>query len=320
MEYIKKGELKEGEIYKIFNDNIKKYVYFKQNYSTNNQIHHLGFISEYNNYYVKEGYHGLLNPNFEITTSEEKHWLNSCIERDKFITFEEAMKTFIPEFVLPKKWCIKVTDESRNVINKLRNNTRYNGLPIQYNYATSIDYAGNCNIYGTELTFEQFKKYVLKEEIVEEKVIKPLPQFKIIESIKTITKVENNEGNQFFIGDVVKSLHSNQKGEIIKFKYSADKSNIIAITTFQSNNGIGIDKIEHYIEPKVEVEETLLEKAKRLYLVGTKVSNYNLGKHCTFIINSEIFYEDSNGHICVRSNGSGAYTVYCENKWAKIIE
>lgn len=36
---------------------------------------------------------------YRLATPEEKHWLNCCITADKFITFEEAMKSFIPEYV-----------------------------------------------------------------------------------------------------------------------------------------------------------------------------------------------------------------------------
>src|SRR5690349_9989428 len=35
----------------------------------------------------------------KLATLEEKHWLETCIKLDKFITFEEAMKTFVPEYV-----------------------------------------------------------------------------------------------------------------------------------------------------------------------------------------------------------------------------
>jgi len=353
MEYIKKEDLIEGEIYKIFNNNIKQYVYFKQNYTTNNQIHHLGFISEYNNYYVKEGYHGLLDPNFKITTSEEKHRLEECIKLDKFITFDEAMKSFIPEyvectlqqigsdyklgkiykmraygyigdgfahlshnknrfkpstkeaydaqfaikepeFVLPENWHIVITEENRDIIRGWWNSKNYPlrvfSIGFYYRHINDDERTYNINLYSNsnkptsittiEITFEQFKKYVLKEETVieEVKIIEPLPQFKVIETIETITKVENNEGNQFFIGDIVKSP-SNQKGEIISFKYSADKSNIIAITTFQINNGISINKIEHYIEPKVEVEPEFILPEKWCIKQNSQIINNWLNKN-----------------------------------------
>ena len=93
-------------------------------------------------------------------------------------------------------------------------------------------------------------EYIKKEEV---KIIEPLPQFKVIETIETITKVENNEGNQFFIGDVV--ISSNGTIQTIEsFDYNKAKTNIIAFTSRQSilGNSIGIDKIEHYIEPKTD--------------------------------------------------------------------
>jgi hypothetical protein len=34
--------------------------------------------------------------NIRLATEEEIHWLDCCIEKNEFIEFEEAMKTFIP--------------------------------------------------------------------------------------------------------------------------------------------------------------------------------------------------------------------------------
>ena len=142
-------------------------------------------------------------------------------------------------------------------------------------------------------------EYIKKEEV---KVIEPLPQFKIVETIETITKVENNEGNQFFIGDVV--ISSNGTIQTIEsFGYNKAKTNIIAFTNKQSRlgNGIGIDKIEHYIEPKVEVEETLLEKAKGIkyshdFKIGDKIKSkfYNINEIYTItnIKEDVLFYDE----------------------------
>ena len=146
---------------------------------------------------------------------------------------------------------------------------------------------------------------------------KELPQFKIIESIETITKVENNEGNQFFIGDVV--ISSNGTIQTIEsFGYNKAKTNIIAFTNKQSilGNGIGINKIEHYIEPKVE--ETLLEKAKRLYPIGTKFKAAR-GSNGEYKVqsNSE-FRENGDGAICIKTQGNG--TIYYNGVWGEIIE
>lgn len=321
MDYIKKKELKDGDIFVAQMSNYhflnKEGTEFSLDLKTDNTIKVERLIKG----------SGFSYKNIRMATPEEKHWLESCITADKFITFEEAMKTFIseyyeyihkedsswkigkiykvnndgsfnfesgrvceygnyyknsnyfkpstkeaydaqfvvkePEFVLPKKWCLKITKENLDFCKSLENNE----LKFHKNYTYSIgayyspipnkDCNGFINIPKnyTEITFEQFKKYVLKEEIVEEKVIEPLPQFKVIETIETITKVENNEGNQFFIGDKVIN-NGGVIANIQKFEYNVHKTNILAVMT--TGNVIGIDKIEHYIEPKVEVKDDFI--------------------------------------------------------------
>jgi len=430
MEYIKKEELKEGDV-------------FVSQLSTSNWLNKQG-----TNFYLmlnkdntiahkalsKTG--GFSYENIRLATSEEKHWLNSCIIADKFITFEEAMKTFIPkyvklldtgcrincnipsnkiykcskdttkqyhfgffldnkyrigfnknefdkylkpstkeaydaqfvvkepEFVLPEKWCVLRNSNNYSIINNwfLKNQTK-NWLFAEnkgYLYSTILNGSwinpnSNKEEGYTEITLEQFKKYVLKEEtpvqdfmklydeivvknyplgtrrsafmdidiiteekiinpIIEnkteleiwledtkalnlnledltrrigscnfmniyiklegyqsknkakilfdkwnkEKVMEPLPQFKVIETIETITKVENNEGNQFFIGDTVKSSN-NIISKIESFEYNQSKSKILAyVINSTKTDYFDINEIEHYIEPKVVESEFIL--------------------------------------------------------------
>lgn len=326
MEYIKKEELIKDEIYTHINGNIVKYQYL----DSNNKVCgiHIGkdksrFVS---NLSIHAGIFSIVE--LKLASSEEKHWLNECIKLDKFITFEEAMKTFIPEyveciqqligsayklgiiykvnnngyisndsynfayynfnknrfkpstkeaydaqfvvkepeFVLPEKWCIEIKENYKEIIcNWFQKNCQnnYDGSYLNIlNNGEYVHYPVNSSvnshrgfeigkIYNNyiEITFEQFKKYVLKEKTVVKEVIKPLPQFKVIETIEIITKVENNEGNQFFIGDRV----VNKVGivyTIKEFKYNSNNTNILAVTNI--GNIIGIDKIEHYIEPKTD--------------------------------------------------------------------
>ncbi len=314
MEYIKKEDLIEGEIYTNKDSgNIVKYQFL------DNENRICGkFIGGNKNMFqsnLQDHPGRFVIINLKSSTSEEKHWLETCIKLDKFITFEEAMKTFIPGYVE----CIIEQPQYGN----------YGKLGKIYkviNWNHSINY---CMLEGTtsgstsKNRFKPSTKEAYDAQFIV-KVIKPLPQFKVIETIEIITKVENNEGNQFFIGDIVKSLDSDQKGEITKFRYSADKSNIIAITTFQSNNGIGIDKIEHYIESKVEVkEESLLKKAKRLYPIGTKFKSPSSGN--IFTIKNHIQEQciDQNAIVfpTIEINKDGNYygCVHIYNKWAERI-
>lgn len=345
MEYIEKENLILNEIYTHENGNIVKYEYL----NNFNQVCGKFIGGNKNNFCSDMQNHaGRFNiDKLRLPTPQEKHWLESCIKLDKFISFNEAMKTF-DDFILPKKWLLKVTNENRDCINlyrKLHNRNELTHYSI-YNYISYNKGEGwLSSLGGEEITFEQFKKYVLKEKTIEK--VEELPQFKIIETIETIIKVENNEGSLFMIGDIVKS-ESNQKGKILNFKYSADKSNIIAITEFQRNNGININKIEHFIEVKSDlktainiakhstygaypltpeecysINESLLDKAKRLYPVGTKfksassnedftVKNHNK-QNCNNIVFDTIESGSQNYYYgCVYSVGN--------NKWAEIIE
>ena len=393
MKQLKKKDLIIGEIYSVVNQTNSLCV-FKHKYTDNDvpAIEYYAFVSEDRNYFKKDNIHYVFK-NLKLATPEEKHWLNEAIKLDKFITHEEAMKTFIPEyvectqeqyrssykvgiiyklkntlieneiggmaywtynqhrfkpstkeaydaqfvvkepeFVLPEKWYIILNSENRETLNKWRktDSELYNDCDyecIKYDkYGTSLNHINKYLQSCQEITFKQFKKYILKEEVIEKKVIEPLPQFKIIETIETITKVENNEGNQFFIGDTVIGSKTKIKSKIISFKYNVDKTAILAITDKTSNIGIGINHLEHYIEPKVEVEETLLEKAKRLYPVGTKFINPNGNKEC--VIKEKGDYFKGNNNNIYHSLKSGIYKyeeglsgcIYMNNTWSKIIE
>lgn len=226
-----KNELKIGEIYKVKLKNSMSLTYVMK---ATKDLKNVKNIPSYNSF-MKEGDFNNDNNIFEIATPEEKHWLNTCIKQDKFITFEEAMKTFIPEyvecinwngyshktgviykinegyidcekkttkqtptptptkytnntfifkpstkeaydaqfvvkepeFVLPEKWCIKqnISKEICDWFNK--NGTiaaRTTGAYTYLNYPGINGYFCDQIKPGfTEITFEQFKKYVLKE-------------------------------------------------------------------------------------------------------------------------------------------------------------
>jgi len=91
------------------------------------------------------------------------------------------------EFVLPEKWFIKITDENKEVLNEWKRNTKFkHAITEKESFVVE-----NGDMYVTnywsnnraEITFEQFKKYVLKQETMEKeiigyKLIKEYPNFK----------------------------------------------------------------------------------------------------------------------------------------------
>ncbi len=100
------------------------------------------------------------------------------------------------EFVLPEKWCIKesLDDCIGDFYNKKTSSSFYgkrfdrilkshcgNVCIINHKYGNSMSYSGYNNTF-TEITFEQFKKHILKteeKEIIGYKLIKKLEGFNV---------------------------------------------------------------------------------------------------------------------------------------------
>lgn len=73
------------------------------------------------------------------------------------------------EFILPKYWYIRVSDENAKIVNKWKQQVN----PNSYNAkdCTYIDSRGDGGGVGRgqgEITFEQFKKYILKQDDMSE--------------------------------------------------------------------------------------------------------------------------------------------------------
>ena len=306
MEYIKKEELIKGEIYTHKNGNI-----FRCD-QINNATIYGKYINIAHNVFRKppENPGNFWINEIRLATPGEKHWLNCCITANKFITFEEAMKTFIPEYVelintgcrincnipagkiykcskdvtkdynfgffLDSKYRIGFNKNEFNQYLKLSTKEAYDAQFVVKEPAenkTELEIWLE-NTKSLNLSLEDLEEYIESNQTCNfdniymkleghhskgrakilfdkwnEKVIEPLPQFKVIETIETITKVENNEGNQFFIGDIVIS-DSGFVQTIKSFRYNVNKDNVLATTNVC--NQISIARLEHYIEPKVE--------------------------------------------------------------------
>ena len=94
---------------------------------------------------------------------------------------------FVKDFVLPEKWYVPVTDETAKDINIFKSKTKWYEDAIGYKAVgyEGVGYNSLPNDY-TEITFEQFKQYVLKETIeTQEKVT-----FEYVECIENIYGLE----------------------------------------------------------------------------------------------------------------------------------
>jgi hypothetical protein len=101
---------------------------------------------------------------------EEIDWLIACEKANKFVQKEELQT----QFVLPERWCLKITQENLRFINKIRDRTCTGSTFLtSYLLDINIDYSWSCNQNAlnegyTEITFEQFKEHVLKKSIINE--------------------------------------------------------------------------------------------------------------------------------------------------------
>lgn len=195
------------------------------------------------------------NESVREATPEEIHWFECCEKTNKFISREEAMKSFKPQFVLPKYWWVEIENEEQlKVYKDYFSGKIYAKLHVGINlgYIKSdvcgIGYIRNLiprsKQNNTKITFEQFKKHVLKEEEQPYKILK--------QEGDKILQVQNSEGSIFDIGDIITPtiIDSANRGRAFKitgFRWNNAKDTLCAVTKTHSN-GISIDKIEHYIE------------------------------------------------------------------------
>lgn len=266
-------DLKDGEIYSHSNGNIVKYESIVRENTTIVNGKYIGGIKGCRNYKTIGG--AFIVSELKEATPEQKHWLEVCIQHDKFVEYDEAIKTFAKEFVLPEKWLLKVEPINQTIIRKWGDKMWSSDNYIcntwkELKSNTNHILIGNADVKGrpyymqniegyrhhTEITFEQFKQYVLKE--------KQLPYTILKQDDDRILQVSNQEGSIFDIGDKVQSLNMKKYQviplEIIDFRFNKANDGIIAVCNKQTSNDISIDKIEHYIEPVIEEEFVLPEK------------------------------------------------------------
>ena len=126
--------------------------------------HYLGYTGNY----CKE-FKGFNGSNEKPNLKYEDGWNRKEMT---YVTFDEWKAEFVKdESELPKDWCLKLTDDNLEYISKIR----YISIKNETGYITSNLINNKWNFwrytrepFGNEITFEQFRKYVMKEESKEE--------------------------------------------------------------------------------------------------------------------------------------------------------
>jgi len=261
-------------------------------------------------------------------------------------------------FILPKKWCIKLsTQEITDAVNSInlwgsgnlcwQNTSNY----TEYYITNDGKYEIKEDLFKyTEITFDQFKKYVFKQISMKTKKI---DYYEILQTVWGLHGSKWNVGNKLYAENeealpyfknlgiltdttIFKPVYKEEEfkvGDICYQNTWTIRANFFPITKIENNLIWGKDLIgkdsscsrERFIEccRKATPEEVkeyennlLLEEAKKRYPVGTRfVSAYN-GENVGAIEIGTFYIWKEIGIVADRDNG---YSVYHKGKWAEIL-
>jgi len=134
---------------------------------------------------------GMKDMENQFINENRYHFPIDCFKK---LTYEEVLAynqqlTVKDDFVLPEKWAVRRTSETCNILNNWCNNqpsvygtSSCSGYVHSHNYGNvwlgflGGHYYANHKLKHpdhTEITFEQFKQYVLKEQLIYEKPLTP---------------------------------------------------------------------------------------------------------------------------------------------------
>ena len=319
MKQLEKKDLIIGQIYKHENGNIVKYEF---DGDSNNQIKGSYIGNKADKFYRKA------DSNFTISflklaTPEEKHWLEVCIAANSFISYEEAMKTFIPEYVECIVGYTGMTTESAKIGKIYKTSEKPEFSIYKWDYL----FQNHSHRFKPSTKEAYDAQFIVKEQLEE-------PKDKVLQAGDyAILQVESSEGAVFELGDKIQvfggsknpAFRNKKYFTIQGFRWSNDKSKICAIFNDKFPNGIGLDKIELYSKPVVK-ELSLLEQAKLKYPIGTKVTNKIAAMISDlypgdFTIDTQNFEENKN-FITINLISGEERTIYNKknNTWAEIVE
>ena len=143
-----------------------------------------------------------------------------------YLFYKGVWADIIEEFVLPEEWCIKITNENRAIVNEWKQQRRPNSEAAGTRGGTYVTYEGynDDEVRHSEISTEQFIKYVLKKETMENFKLN-FEQAQSIMNIacdawknklselwgKTLLRNGNVDITQDFYNEMIKASDSSQK-------------------------------------------------------------------------------------------------------------
>ena len=274
MKQLQKSDLKNGDIYVTGENFLNKY--------NENTDRSYGLDLKNNSDFKTNWF--LSYSDMREATSEEKHWLETCIKENKFISYEEAMKTFIPEYV---EWIDNIGSGNLGYQTKdhfKKNKIFKTDVELPYHGFQTQNWIKHLEIYANNYKPSTKEAYDAQFVVKEPKIVLEEPKDKVLQRIDllgkgiTIGQVQCSEGGIYKIGDkiTVFDKYSPNKGKMFtiqSFRWSNDKSKICVVTELHTPNGIGLDEIELYFEPKVKIIDDFVLPKKWCVKVNEELRN-----------------------------------------------
>ena len=245
------------------------------------------------------------------------------------ITIEQFRRFVQPKTSkrIPDNWCVKITKSNYEILSKWRTNGSLSASRSDGNngYICHKGFNNYEDIQGywvqdipkkcVEISYEDFLEYVYREPVENKEEVEKLRRKKLLEF--AITHYPPGTKYKCAKQTTPSTFEVDKDSEIKFFKPYKDEIDIYG-KGFIYANGEWAEIVK-----EIKPTETVLEKAKQLYPVGTTFISPEDGKQYT--VSQNYHYQGSSlfGYgtclVCVKETSANQY-VYFKDKWAKIIE
>ena len=263
---------------------------------------------------------------YKPSTPEEIQWLDACIKTNTFVSKENAIK-----YTLEEGEYYKVVEDDFWMIGKVSkgNNGNNNDLLLRGDYSYSIDSDRNYDVDGvwcyycegagdvtrnfTKLSKDSDEvkwleachnagKYLTKEE-----ALKPKPTIKVGDIVIVTNQHSKNDAS---VGRLVKVVRIDNSGVPYKTEDYYKLYNWSKSTSWCA--GVRLATQE-------EINEALLNKAKKSYPIGTHFKSAFIPNNQTIYSVEKDYYNWYRDNSIVVNHRVGP-SIYYEGNWAEIVE
>lgn len=236
-------------------------------------------------------------------------------------TFGEFEEMYLKEkLVLPKQWVVKVTKENADTLTEWKlkiSNGYYNENAKYYTFISSSGGGMNYPTTYPVITFEQFKKYVLKENNIENKKI---IEYRVKSEFSKLSKVLFEQCNQdskgghgrFDVDSNVKDFYEKagvldiwfepvyeeefKVGDWVTFWSEIDKK--LYSSKIKEWTPHNYCKLENGLEPfKHLIKKATPEEIEKASKTIVKMYSSNKGEFEIEVVNEKAYYRPENKHL-----------------------